>query len=356
MNPFVTSVSDNNQQTPLARLSYAVRGSVNSILGVAELLRDTNLTTEQSEYLKVLRSSADRLLSITGDIVDLSAGPNATAPAAVITFDLAKLLYQTVDVLNRLACHAGIRISLTMDPAVEGSFTGDRQRVEEIFVTLLNNSIRAGQEGPITVVALSRAEEGILFRITVPSLAGSWGDATELALGVVERRVASLGGCFSADHDAAQSTFTIALPLARGVDPLEASRAEGGPARILVAEDSEENQFVLRRYLRNGPYQIDIVSSGRLALEHAQAVEYDVILMDLEMPEMDGMEATALIRKYESATGRTPATIIALTAHTGADEAALCLANGFTAYLSKPVNRATILSVVEQYARLRPCS
>jgi CheY-like chemotaxis protein len=128
-----------------------------------------------------------------------------------------------------------------------------------------------------------------------------------------------------------------------------APRAAGEPARVLLAEDSEENQFVLRRYLKNEPYSLDVVNSGRLAIEHAQAVAYDVILMDLEMPDGDGMAATAQIRAHEIRENRTPAAIIALTAHT--DEAPRCLAAGFTAYVSKPVSRKAILSVLDQYTR-----
>jgi CheY-like chemotaxis protein len=339
-------------RTCLTRLGYEVRGSINSMLGIAELLRDTRLTAEQTEYIDVLRASADRLLAVTGDIVELAADvPSSVQPATFVEFSLDELLRQTAELLGTLAVDVNVRIALTVDPALAGVFLGDRQRVEEVLVTLLNNSIRAAIPGEIAVAAISRPGKGAEFRISAPSLFGS-SAYTDIAPALAERQVTALGGEFASQHTPAQTTYDFSIPLGHTAGSPRPATARRQRARVFLAEDCEDNQFVIRRYLRNQPYEVDVVGNGRLAVEYAQAAEYDIILMDLEMPEMNGMAATEEIRASEKRIRRSPAVIVALTAHTGGEEAARCLAAGFTAYVSKPVNRKTILAVLAQYTNL----
>ena len=334
----------------LVRVGYEVRGCVNSMLGIAELLRDTALTSEQREYVDILRTSADRLLSVTGDIVELATGSGEVHPTAVMEFDLAELLDQMIEVLSPLAAEAGVRLSLSTDPKLHGYVLGDRQRLEEVLVTLINSGLRAAVPGVVTIAALTSVGHAVRFRIAVPAPRRESEPSADVALALARRGITALGGQLHVERSAGDSVFDFELPLPRAAagpgEPVVA-----GPARVLLAEDSEDNRFVIRAYLKNQPYHLDAVSTGREAVHFVQAAAYDVILMDLEMPDVGGIEAVRQIRSLELAMDRKPAPIIALTAHTGSDGVARCLAAGFSGYVSKPVDRKTILAALEQYAR-----
>lgn len=510
----------------LARMSHEIRTPMNAILGMAELLWDTTLTSEQREYVRIFRTAGENLLAVINDVLDLSKVESGCLELESIDFDLAELLEKTAELMAIRAHKKGLELVCHIPPEVPTGLTGDPDRLRQILINLLGNAIKFTETGEV-VLRVDRESDGgdgmLLFAISDsgvgipedslesifdafmqadPSTTRKYG-GTGLGLTISRRIVELMHGriwveskrakgstfYFTArfqirpDHEpararppvdvqglkvlviddnatnrmilremletwgcvaqlaesgeqglsemahakAAGSAYALVLldcrmpgmdgfavaeqiqgdPMLTGtvilmltsenrsgdvtrcarlglaaylVKPVKRSElldsirtalgksklekpqavaeASAGdqrlpPLRILLAEDSEENVFVVQSYLRGAGYQLDVAENGESAFRKFASGEYDLVLMDVRMPVIDGHEATRMIRDWESEQERGPTPILALTAHALPTEIQKSLDAGCTAHLTKPIRKRALLEAIELYARRR---
>lgn len=352
----------------LARLGREIRNSMHLTLGLAEILLETDLAPSQREYLNVLRENADRLLSTTGDLVAL--GTDEGAPVFHVDFDLIELLDQTTELLQSLAGSSGGGpfLELHLHPDLERRVSGNRRTLEELLIAILGTATRSGLSGVIALTATPSSTPGAtLFTISMPTLAKSSADLPrgveelDIHFALARKLALKIGGELLINTNPAVtvvSFIALMVPLAPGsaVSPRIGGASQDAseePLRVLLAEDAADSRYLMLAYLKGQNCVVDIAIDGAIALVKVQATEYDIVFMDLDMPEMGGVESTRRIREYEQSTNRGAVPIVALTAHTHAEIAKRCVNSGFSAYMAKPVTRKAILGALTSYTARR---
>jgi CheY-like chemotaxis protein len=346
---------------------------------MAELLSATPLDAMQREVADTIRSSGQILLAIINDILDLSTIESGQLVLARQPYELASVLSQAVKVVSPAAAAKGLAIVVEADPALPPYLVGDRLRLGQVLVNLLSNAVKFTDAGQVTlstrrIPATATAPEAVriavrdtgigieperLSRLFTPfeqgdaSMARRFG-GTGLGLAISKRLVELMDGRLWGDSRAGDgSTFSLELPVRVAAAPspdaaaAPAAAAIAAPAttlRVLIAEDNPVNQRVASRMLHRLGYQADVVDNGRLAVEAVERHGYDVVLMDLQMPELDGLEAT---RRIKARGGATP-WIIALTAHAFEDARRQCLDAGMNDFLSKPVQLTELTAAMSR--------
>jgi signal transduction histidine kinase/DNA-binding response OmpR family regulator len=498
----------------LARMSHEIRTPMNAILGMADLLWETELSPAQHEYVRIFRSSANRLIGIINDVLDLSKIEAGSLSFETIPFSLRDPLTQTIELLQTKADQKGIRLLYDIGDDVPTQLLGDPQRLQQVLINLIGNALKFTVKGEIEVriEVAAKSEYSVTLHFSIrdtgpgipPEQMGaifeSFAQAdtsitrkhggTGLGLAISKRIIELMGGriwveseigegsCFQftgvfqlweQSSEVARQSRELAGLLALIVDDdstnrlmmreslsrwsirsTEATNAEsalnelrkgesvgigydlilldrhlgttngfdlayqirevcaGAPAialltsdrdpgdverahalgirailekpfdrerlltaieevlqyqaagardsakidarpRILLAEDAEANVILIKAYLSGHAIELDVVENGRLAVEHFTSGSYDLVFMDVQMPEMDGHAATREIRRWERERGMRPTPIIALTAHALQDEVAKSMESGCTAHLTKPVRRKTILDSLRRH-------
>ena len=378
----------------VANMSHEIRTPLTGMLGMLELLGATNLAPRQEEYRERAKISGETLLRVINDILDFSRIEAGKMEIALAPFNLRRCLQGAVDIFALPAEQKNLALDLEF--RIDGAETviGDGDRLRQLLFNLVGNALKFTDQGSIRVV-VTAADDGTvndqqrLFRIDVSdtgigipaekleqifesfvqvnsSFNRSYG-GSGLGLAISRRLVELMGGQISARSELGRgSTFTIQLPL-RIAPAIELSAAESAecPAsdrsagaensekkvlRILLAEDDPIIQRLLQLILVEKGYRVTLAKNGTQALEIWEQGEIDLILMDVQMPELDGLSATARIRQREHETGgHIP--IVALTAHAFDEDRKRCLAAGADDYLSKPVNFGQMFRLLEQ---LRP--
>jgi CheY-like chemotaxis protein len=338
----------------LERVHREIRRAANSFLGITELLLESHLTLEQREYVEVLRSATDRLLSVTGRVMRM-AGQEPEDAAVCVNFDLRETAEQMASLMTILGAGNGIQVISEVARTGGWPVTGDKRKFEQVVVSVTSALMKSGSPGKIRISVGRDEGENVICEITAPAGKSSIEDAadfaSDLSIEVAEQEVRAGGGAFSVARTTEQTIVrcTMRLPDAWN-DTNTAQEPElGKPARILLAEDSPDNQFVVRAYIKDHPYALETVYDGIAALDKAKRETYSLILMDIEMPGMSGIEAMKAIREWEANTGRRPTPIVALTAHSGEVAKELISDRGFTAYLAKPVRKQAVLSALQRY-------
>ncbi len=407
----IAEAANRAKSTFLANMSHEIRTPLNAILGMGELLLDAPLTAEHKQFLETSNQAGEALLALINDVLDLSKIEAGQMSLEWVNYDLIELLNATVGILTLKAREKDLPVILEVGEGVPRRVSGDPGRLRQVLINLLNNAIKFTETGSVTLAVDTSAGERLQFNVidTGIGIAGEKLEAifqpftqadasmtrrfggTGLGLSICRRIVAMMGGEIRVESRLGAGSrfyFTARLPVVRpGAEPPPApkppapslkkdrrnrdrrrgdqrrgDRRKGNRRRaerrltarrrelpaILLADDSEENRLVIQGFLKKFPCRLEVVENGLQALEKQATGFFDVIIMDIQMPEMDGYEATRRIRQREKNRNQRRAVIIALTAHALKEDQEKSLAAGCDFHLNKPVRRKVLLEILER--------
>jgi signal transduction histidine kinase/DNA-binding NarL/FixJ family response regulator len=370
----------------LARMSHEIRTPMNALLGVAELLSETSLNDEQSEYVRIFRRAGDNLLNVINDILDFSKIEAGQVELECVAFHLADVVQDAVEIIGVRARAKGLCLNLDIRPEVPPRLMGDPGRLRQIILNLLSNAVKFTDRGGITTRVEPDQENpaagAIHFRVRdtgigipadrVSTIFESFTQAdasttrkyggTGLGLAISKRFVELMGGRIwaeSAPGEGSTMHFTARFAVAEAASnvpiPKPAPPALGNRAlRILLADDSEDNRFLVRGYLKDTGCLIDEVANGAEVVEKFTNGAYDLVLMDAEMPVLDGYAATRAVRAIEKERAAPETPILALTAHALKEARDRSMEAGCTDHLTKPITKTALLEAIGRYAPALP--
>ena len=362
----------------LAAMSHEIRTPLNGVLGMAAALETTPLSELQKRMISVINESGQTLMALLSDILDLSKIEAGAMELEVTPFDFGGCVRAAVGLFEETAKAKGVALAVDIAPEAAGVFEGDPTRVRQILQNLTSNAMKFTAEGRVDVrvtagpleqgrrrvlvevidtgVGISAEAQSRLFSkfTQADSSTNRKYGGTGLGLAICRELVTAMSGEIGVDSEEGRGSrfwFTLPLPVgaaaeAEVVQEAHAVADEERPLRILAAEDNMTNQFVLKAILGQKGLEATFVENGKLALEAVKANDYDVILMDLHMPEMDGITATQAIRALQGGKGAIP--VVAVTAEAMPEQVRKCLAAGMDAHVAKPVRPDVLYAVIEE--------
>ncbi|HYJ40124.1 MAG TPA: ATP-binding protein [Steroidobacteraceae bacterium] len=361
----------------LAMMSHEIRTPMNGMLGVADLLRTMSPNPEQKKLLDILGSSGESLLRIINDILDFSKIEAERLELHPKPFDIRGLLDELDTLLNTQARTRQVAVVIDADPQLPEALDGDRQRLSQILLNLGTNAVKFTDRGEVRLVLrllgvtdgkarieFSMRDTGIgmseeaLGRLFTPftQMADSrrHRGGTGLGLVITQKLVTLMGGeirVTSVPGRGSSFTFSLELPVAEAVaSDITARVRRLESLSILVAEDNAVNQTIIEAMLRQLGHRIRIVGTGTAALETLVRESFDLVLMDCNMPEMDGLEATRQLRAGSAGRRTVDVPVIALTANAMDGDRERCLAAGMNDFLAKPVSIAALRAAIDRVA------
>ena len=364
----------------LASMSHEIRTPMNAIIAIADLLAKTPLSPEQNNYVQIFRRAGDNLLHLINDILDLSKVEASQLELERTGFSLNDLLEKVTEMVAVRAHEKGLALVCEISPKVPTDLVGDPTRLRQVLLNLLGNAIKFTESGEVALRVTPDADSSVAgaLRFTISDTGiGIPGEklgtvferftqanssttrrygGSGLGLTISKRLVELMGGRIWVESGVGKgSVFSFAVPLEiwagarrRAAVPVSTGPEPPLPAlHILLVEDSPDNRTITVAYLQDTPYRVEIAENGAIACEKFTAGNYDLVLMDRQMPVMDGLTATRAIREWEQANHRPPTPIIALTAAALKGDQEKCIAAGCTAYLTKPIKQEVLLQAIK---------
>jgi CheY-like chemotaxis protein len=334
-----------------AEISKLGRAQSGGALGVGDLLlSDQRASQPQRERLDAFRRAVANLLTLVNNYLDLSNIESGQFELEKIDFDLKLLLEQTVERMAAAARGRNLMVKLAAS-GIPRTLAGDPTRLQQIVANLLKNAVQFADAGEIRLTAEANAANPCQVHFGIAFSGSGMPDDQREGIGLCRTLLREMGGelCLRNSPDEAKAfTFDVRFAPCMAVQPEPAPQPE--LLKILIAEDSEDSRFLLQEFLKRGPYDVTFAANGKIAVEAALSRQFDLILMDIQMPVMDGLAATRLIREAELRAGQSPTPVLALTAHTRKADIDLSLAAGCNAHLSKPISKSGLLETLQKYS------
>lgn len=374
----------------LAVMSHEIRTPLNAVIGATNLLQETALSDEQKKFAHIASTSGESLMATINDILDFSKAEAGKLKLEYVNFNISDIVYEVKDLLAVQVEHKGLTFDVQIDARVPEWCTGDSGRLRQILLNLAGNAVKFTTEGTVTISVSvdGNTYTGTILRFEVrdtgigidptvqknlfeefsqvdPSFSRKFG-GTGLGLAISKKLVNLMGGkigCISEKGKGSNFNFTAEFYPASanmlfdnnkrrqinegGMGQLSVPASTDRKGRILLVEDSAANQVVALAMLRKAGFTVDAVANGLEAVAAVRSLPYDLVLMDLAMPEMDGITATRMIRNLQGAMSKI--TIVAMTANAMHGDRQICIDAGMNDYVAKPIVRTELFRVLDKY-------
>lgn len=366
----------------LANMSHEIRTPMQSIMGMSEVLADTKLTKSQEQCTTIINKACNNLLDIVNDILDLSKIEAGHLELEEKPFSPSQLKIETLKLFENSAEKKGIKLDCRIKGDVPESVLGDASRIRQVIVNLIGNAIKFTEEGSVILELEALNDKGKRLRFTVIDTGAG---IEESKLEHIFKPFSQVDSSFTRKHSGTGLGLTISKSIAQllgGTLEVESTPGKGSrfyldiPIReasaeellkeeemlhkpvddnhplmtLLMIEDSEEIRLFVKAMLKGHGYILDMAENGEEGFNKFRTSRYDLVLMDIQMPIMDGLTATGLIREYEKEKGLSETPIIAMTAHAYEEEAKRCIDAGCNAHVAKPVKKEALLQVIADYS------